>query len=181
MEKILDRSALTQKFGIGGHIKERPRYPVAFDGAPNPVVGIDRHGALFDNDLIGMNGPGNLAGNSIDIRKVSVAGLALRGAYGDENDLRRLGRMAKISGELDLAGSPVPAQQLGQKLFVDGYQPWLSLFTLSSSLSTHRTRWPISAKHAAATKPTYPDPTTVIAIDSLILFSGTASAWDALM
>jgi hypothetical protein len=39
-------------------------------------------------------------------------------------------------------------------------------------LSTHNTRWPISAKHAAATKPTYPDPTTVIAMDSLILFSG---------
>src|ERR1700733_6211683 len=53
-----------------------------------------------------------------------------------------------------------------------GTRPWLSLFTLSSSLSTHKTRWPISAKHAAATKPTYPDPTTVIAIDSLILFSG---------
>src|ERR1700722_2048396 len=53
-----------------------------------------------------------------------------------------------------------------------GTIPWLSLLTLSSSLSTHKTRWPISAKHAAATKPTYPDPTTVIAIDSLILFSG---------
>lgn len=78
MEKILDRSALTEEFGIGGDVKERPRYPVAFDGAPDPVVGIDRHGALFDDDLIGVNGPGNLAGNGIDIREVSVAGLALR-------------------------------------------------------------------------------------------------------
>ena len=176
MEKILNRSALAEELGIGSHVKERPRYAIALDGAADPVVGVDRHRALFDDDLIGMDGTGNLAGNRVHIRQIGVAGLALRGPTAMKMTCDCLRGMAKIGGELDLAAGPMPAQQLGKKLFVNRYQTLVEFVTLSSSLSTHKTRWPISAKHAAATKPTYPDPTTVIAMDSLILILDSASS-----
>src|ERR1700689_3499543 len=46
-----------------------------------------------------------------------------------------------------------------------GTPPSGSVLTLASSLSTHVTRWPISAKQTAATSPTYPDPITQIETD----------------
>src|SRR5260370_14627713 len=46
--------------------------------------------------------------------------------------------------------------------------PAWSAATLRSSLSTQMTWWPISAKQTAATRPTYPDPTTAILMFSLI-------------
>src|SRR6266568_2574139 len=45
--------------------------------------------------------------------------------------------------------------------------PSCSMRTLDSSLSTQITRWPISAKQAAATSPTYPEPTTAIETGSV--------------
>src|SRR5260370_36649278 len=47
--------------------------------------------------------------------------------------------------------------------------PAWSAATLRSSLSTQMTSWPISAKQTAATRPTYPDPTTAILMFSLIV------------
>src|SRR5260370_3262049 len=41
-----------------------------------------------------------------------------------------------------------------------GVSPRSSTAILRASLSTQMTSWPNSAKHAAATKPTYPDPMT---------------------
>ena len=88
MKKVLDRRALAQELGIRSHVKERPRHAIALDGAADPVVGVDRHRALLDDDLVGVDGAGNLAGHRVDIGQIGIAGLALRGAYGDEDDLR---------------------------------------------------------------------------------------------
>src|SRR6185503_8520876 len=49
--------------------------------------------------------------------------------------------------------------------------PCCSIFTFASSLSTQTTRWPISAKHADATRPTYLDPTTAIVAELLFAFT----------
>src|ERR1700722_6686730 len=77
MEKILDRGTLAEEFGIRSHVKERPRYAITLDRAPDPVVGVHRHRALLDDDLVGVDGTGNLAGNRVHIRQIGVAGLAL--------------------------------------------------------------------------------------------------------
>ena len=77
MEKILDRGAFAQEFGIRGHVKERPRDAIPFDGASDPVIGIDRHRALLNDDLIRVNRTGNLAGHRVYVGQIGVAGLAL--------------------------------------------------------------------------------------------------------
>src|SRR6201999_2661412 len=100
----------------------RSRNTVAFDRASNPVIGVNRYRALLDDDLVGMNRTGNLAGHSVNIRQISIAGCALRRPHSNEDDLRRLRGMTKISGELHLAAASVPPQQLGKKLLVNRHQ-----------------------------------------------------------
>ena len=50
--------------------------------------------------------------------------------YGNEDDLRRLRGMAEVSGELNLATGPVPAQQLGEKPLVNRHHALVKLIHL---------------------------------------------------
>ena len=69
-----------------------------------------------------MNRTGNLAGHRVDIGQIGVAGLALRRAHGDEDDLRRLRGVAKVGGELNLATGTMPSEQLGEELLMNRHQ-----------------------------------------------------------
>ena len=130
MKKIFDRGAFAQKFRIRRHVEKLPGDTVAFDGAANPVVGIHRHRAFLDDDLVGLNGARDFAGHGVYIGQIGVATLALRGTYRDEDGLRLLGGMAKVGGELNHAADPVSSQQLGKKLLVDGHDTLVKLIHL---------------------------------------------------
>src|ERR1700680_395382 len=59
-----------------------------------------------------------------------------------------------------------------------GIWPFWRAAIFLASLSTHITVWPISAKHTAATNPTYPQPTTAIFTEAS---SGSASGWGGII
>src|ERR1700761_5220515 len=76
VEKILDRGAFAKEFGVRRYVEEGSRNTIPFNRASNPVIGVNRHRALLHDDLVGVDGTGDLAGHSVDIRKISVAGFA---------------------------------------------------------------------------------------------------------
>ena len=91
---------------------------VALDGAADPLVGVDRHGALFDDDLVAVERAGDLAGDGFDVGEVGVAGLGLRRADGDEDGLALARGLGEVGGEADL-GVAVALEQFGQVVLVD--------------------------------------------------------------
>ena len=70
---------------------------------PDPFVGIDRNGALLDDDLVAGNGAGNLGDDRFHIGQVGGAGLALGRTDGDEDGLALLDRSAQVGGEINAA------------------------------------------------------------------------------
>jgi hypothetical protein len=162
MEEVLDGGALAQELGVGDDVEEAAGDPVALDGAADPLVGVDRNGGLFDDDLVAGERARNLAGDGLDVGEVGVAGLRLRGADGDEDGVAESRWPREVGGEAD-PGCCGSAREVRAGAFSwMRVSPDCRAATLPSSLSTHTTEWPISAKQTAATRPTYPDPTTAI-------------------
>ena len=60
MQKIDDGRAFAQKLGIRDHIEALRVHAMAVQHAPNPLVGVNRHRALFHDHLVTVDGAGNL-------------------------------------------------------------------------------------------------------------------------
>jgi hypothetical protein len=96
MKKVHDRCAFTQKLRVGDYVKQMPLHTVALQGAADPLVGIDRNGALFNDDLITSQGASYFAGYGLNIREIGITGLALRSAYGNKYCVGFPGRLSQI-------------------------------------------------------------------------------------
>ncbi len=118
VEKVGDGGSLPQELGIGDDVEEAARDAVALDGAADPLVGVDRDGGFFDDDLVAGERACDLAGNGFDVGEVGVATLRLGGADGDEDDLRGAGGLVQIGGEANL-GVAMAFQQFGEVFLVD--------------------------------------------------------------
>ncbi len=118
VEEVGDGGSFAKELGVGDDVEEMAGDAVALHGARDPLVGVDGDGALFDDDLIAGEGAGDLAGDGFDVGEIGVAGLALRGADGDEDGLALAGGLGEIGHEADL-GVAVPFEQLGQVVLVD--------------------------------------------------------------
>ena len=93
-------------------------HAVAVQHAPYPVVGVDRHRALFDDYLVAFDGARNFGHDGLDIRQVRGAAIALRSANGNEYGLALLNRLGQMRGK-HYPAAAVLRQQLGQVLFKD--------------------------------------------------------------
>ena len=112
MEKLNDGRAFAQEFGVGDDIVALRGDAVEVHHAANALAGVDRDRALFDNDLVAVDGAGNLSDDSLDVREVGGAGIALGRADGDEDDFALLDGGCQIGGEGD-AAPPMAGEKLG--------------------------------------------------------------------
>ena len=105
----------------GSKRRRRARWPTPLRSmdAADPLIGVDRDGALFDDDLVAGEGAGDLAGDGLDVGEVGVAGLALRGADGDEDGLAARAIASARSVVNSDAAVAIAFEQLGQVMLVD--------------------------------------------------------------
>ncbi len=89
------------------------RDAVAQQHAANPLIGIDRHRALFDNHLIAADRAGDGGDDGFDIRQVGGARVALWCAHGDEDGVAAFDGADEIGGE-GYAAIEVLGEQLGR-------------------------------------------------------------------
>ena len=118
VEEVGDGGALAQELGVGDDVEEAAGDAVALDGAADPLVGVDRDGGFFDDDLVAGEGAGNLAGDRFDVGEVCIAGLGLGGADGDEDGIALAGGLGEVGGETD-AGVAVTLEELREVVLVD--------------------------------------------------------------
>ena len=118
MQEILHRCAFAQKLGIGDDVERIATDSVALDHPANPLVGVDRDRALFDDDLVTIDGAGDLAGHCLHIGQVSIAGLRLGRSNRDKDGLAGARGFTEV-GHKTHPGIAISLQQLGQVLLVD--------------------------------------------------------------
>ena len=118
VQEVRDGGALAQELGVGDHVEEAAGDTVALEGAADPLVGVDRDGGFFDDDLVAGEGAGDLAGDGFDVGEVGVAGLGLGRADGDEDGVAGAGGLGEVGGETD-AGVAVTLEQLREVVLVD--------------------------------------------------------------
>jgi hypothetical protein len=87
--------------------------------ATNPIVGVNGHGAFFNDDFVTVDGAGDLSYHGFNIREVGSSGIALGGANGDEDGFALLNGFGQIAGEFD-AAIVVPGQELWEVPLEDG-------------------------------------------------------------
>src|SRR6202022_4431342 len=100
-QEVDDGGAFAEKFWIGDHVEVVRIDTVAVHYAADPFIGIDRHSALFDDDLVAVDGAGDLADHGLDVGQVRRSGAALRGSDGDKDGLALLDSVGQVGGELD--------------------------------------------------------------------------------
>jgi hypothetical protein len=118
MQKVLYRRALAQKLRIGDHVEVLPPHPIALNHAANPLIGVDRHRALFNDDLVARNMARNLAGHGLYVGQVGIAGLGLRRAHRDKNGVALPRGLGQVGREL-YTRVAIAMHQLRQVPFVD--------------------------------------------------------------
>ena len=92
---------------------------MAVEHAANPLIGVDRHRALFHDHFVAVDGAGYLRDDGLNVGKVGCAGVALGSAHGNEDSLASFNCSGQIGRELH-SHAPVLCQQLGQMLLEDG-------------------------------------------------------------
>ena len=118
MQEVNDGRAFAQELGIGNDIEPGGVHAMAVKDTANPLVGVDRHRALFDDHLVAGDGARNLRDHRFNVRQVSRAGVSLRCADRDEDGFATLNGCAQIGCEVDSAAQ-VFGEQIGQMVFVD--------------------------------------------------------------
>ena len=113
MEEVLDGGAFAQELGVGDHVEEAAGDAVALDGAADPLVGVDRDGAFFDDDLVAGQGRGRSRRRRLRRRRDRRRRFALRSADGDEDGFAFLDGGVEVGGEAE-AAIEVQGEQLGQ-------------------------------------------------------------------
>ena len=95
MKEVDDGGSFAKELRVGDDVEEIAVDAIAFDGASNPLIGVDGNRAFFDDDLVTGDGAGNLAGDGFHIGEVGVAGLALGGPDGDKDGLALPGGLSQ--------------------------------------------------------------------------------------
>jgi hypothetical protein len=72
---------------------------IAQDDLANPLAGVDRDRALFDDDFVSVDGAGNLAGDGFDVREVGIAAIGGGSSYGDKDGGTGAHGFLQIAGE----------------------------------------------------------------------------------
>ena len=93
---------------------------VALQGAANPLVGVDRDGALFDDHFVTGDGVGDLGDDRLDGREIGCAVVALGRSDGDKDRFALLDGAGQVGGEDDTVVA-VAGEQPGQVFFEDGH------------------------------------------------------------
>ena len=116
--EVRNRRTFAKEFRIGDDIEEGAVNAVSLNGAPDPLVGVDRNGALFHNNFVAVQVPRDLAGNRFHIGQIGVAGFRLRCTDRDENGGSPGGGSTEIRSELHTVIA-VALQQFRKVLFMD--------------------------------------------------------------
>ena len=120
VEEIRNRRPFSQKFRIRSHIKQRWVGPIPHNDGADPLARIHRDRALFHHDLVLVDASGDFTRHRLHIGQIGVARFGGRCADRDEHYFALSRGRLQVAGKLD-ALSPVPGQQLGQKLFMNRY------------------------------------------------------------
>jgi hypothetical protein len=91
---------------------------VALHRTADPLIGVDRHSALFDDDLVAGDRPCDLAGDSFHVGEICIPSFALGGADGDKDGRALMGGFAKVGHETDLVVA-ISLQQFGKVVLMD--------------------------------------------------------------
>lgn len=118
MEEVGDGSAFAEELRIGDDVEQMACDAIAFHGAADPLVGIDRDRALFDDDLVAGKRPCDLAGDRFNVGEVGIAVLALRSANGNKDSLAFTRGFGEIGHEANF-GVAVALQEFRKVVLVD--------------------------------------------------------------
>jgi hypothetical protein len=118
---VLDRRAFLEELRIGGHVEGNVGAQVLGHRALELLVGVDRHGALLDQQPVAVHVLRHLAAHLLDVGQVGGAAVAGRGAHRDEDHFRELGALFDGAREVQAAGRHVALDQLLQPVLVDGH------------------------------------------------------------
>ncbi len=130
MQKVDYRRPLAQKLRVRRHIEVILRHAIALHHAPNPLIGVDRHRALFDDHLVGINRARNFARHRIHVRQIGAAAPALRRTHRNKNCLSLLRRGAQVGRKLEPSAAML-VQQLRQIILVNRDTAGLELLDLA--------------------------------------------------
>ena len=101
VKEVGDGCTLAQKLWVGDHVEEAAGDSVTLKGTAYPLVGVDRDGGFFDDDLVAGERAGDLTGDGFDVGEVGVAVLGLGRADGDEDGVGGAGGLVKICRKAD--------------------------------------------------------------------------------
>ena len=119
VKKIRHGGAFPQKLRVRGHIKGIRFGAIPQHNLANPAAGVNRDGALLDDQFIARNRPRNVSRHGFHVRQIGVALLGRGGSHCDEYSFAITGGNGQITGKLQ-ASATVPGQQFGQELLVNG-------------------------------------------------------------
>src|SRR2546430_9774363 len=120
MKKIRDGGAFAKKFRIRGDAE----FYIAFfgiggKGAAEFEPGARRNGTFFDNEFCRFRFRGNLPGDVVDGRKVSLTGILRRSADTDEDGVSSANGFTSVSGIGNFSGFVGRRENLIKMMFVD--------------------------------------------------------------
>ena len=119
LHQVLDSGAFAEEFGIADDVDVSAGV-VAADGLRDLLAGLDRDGALVDDDAVFLDVDGDFAGDALDKAEIDAAvGLGRRG-HGDKDDLRRGDGVGDGGGEGKASGGDVLLHELLKAGLVNG-------------------------------------------------------------
>ena len=119
-QKISDRGAFTQEFGIGGHVERIRIGPIPQNNAADPLTGVNRNRAFLDDDFVVVDSSRDLASHRFHVGEVGLASLGWRCTNGDEDCGTQAGCCFQVIGESQPL-TAMPVQQFRQELLVNGH------------------------------------------------------------
>ena len=120
MHEVLDRAALTQKLGVGDHMKRNLSLEVLADDAGDNVAGADGHRALVDDRQGLAHRAGDGLGRLLDEDQVGLAAPAHRRADREEDEVGARDRLFVVVGKTQAARLHAPGHDLLEPGLVDG-------------------------------------------------------------
>ena len=118
VQEVSDGGTLAEELGVRDDVKEMALDAITLQRAADPLIGIDRYGALLDDDLIGGQRTGDLAGDCLHVGEIGIAGLALRCTDRDEDRVGLPCGLGKVGGETD-ARIAILSEQLREVMLMD--------------------------------------------------------------
>ena len=119
IKKVSDRGAFPEELGIGSNVEGIGRGGVPQDDLANPIAGVNRNRALFDDYLVAVDSARYAPGHGLNIREIGIALLSWGRPHCNENDSAGANRLLQIVGKTQPAAA-MTLQQLGKKVLMNG-------------------------------------------------------------